>query len=643
MKCFYVILVLSFIVLPTGVSNFTKGIKASGKNITNPSVQSFRSKDKPSRSPPPFKPDRSKLRLKGTPPPYIPPLDEQTELPTSTNVTITTSTEPITFATTNEPQGPVKKIPTQAELLVTKSTKSETTTMRIPTQVDLLLTTSTALQITTVKTPTQTNLLVKTSTTPETTTTKIPTQANLLVTNSSTSETTTMRTPTQASLPGITPTTSPKTSTKTSTQTDFLVSTPTTLQPTTTKTPTQTDLLVTTTTTSQPTSQATTKIPYWKPKTTLLPSNSLGPLILIPKQTAKPSSSPTLLQKPYDPCKPFKRPPMPDFRAPGRRISEVKCFDYIWELKVRNDEAEQETECDNWKARGGISSYIVGGHYTFSGDFPNMGAIGWKMVTGTWRFMCGCTLISPNFVLTAAHCSSASERDTTIADVIPKIVRLGDKNIQDMINGTNDADIIRIINHPKYKSPKKYFDIALMELGTVLKFNVDIQPACLWTKDSITKYGHEVQVTGWGVVESGSLKTSPELLAATVDIIDFDKCNRLLRMSCNRNWCGLQPDQMCAGKLGGGVDACQGDSGGPLQATIPLPIGSQGTMHYVLGVTSFGVGCALPGLPGVYTKVSSFIDWIEEVVWPGENGTAPVTDDQPDLERYERSVGARDW
>ncbi|KAJ8714711.1 hypothetical protein PYW07_002936 [Mythimna separata] len=257
--------------------------------------------------------------------------------------------------------------------------------------------------------------------------------------------------------------------------------------------------------------------------------------------------------------------------------------------------------------------------------------------------MCGCTLISPNFVLTAAHCSSASGHDTTIADVIPKIVRLGDKNLQDMINGTNDADIIRIINHPKYKSPKKYFDIALMELGTKLKFTVDLQPACLWTKDSITKYGHEAQVTGWGVVESGSLTTSPELLAATVDIIDFDKCNRLLRMSCNRNWCGLQPDQLCAGKLGGGVDACQGDSGGPLQVKIPLPIGSQGTMHYVLGVTSFGVGCALPGLPGVYTKVSSFIDWIEEVVWPGQNGTAPVTDDQPDLERYERSVGERDW
>ena len=71
---------------------------------------------------------------------------------------------------------------------------------------------------------------------------------------------------------------------------------------------------------------------------------------------------------------------------------------------------------------------------------------------------------------------------------------------------------------------------------------------------------------------------------------------------------------------------------------IPLPIGSQGTMHYVLGVTSFGVGCALPGLPGVYTKVSSFIDWIEEIVWPAKNGTTPVINDRPVLKRSQRSV-----
>ncbi|KAF9419876.1 hypothetical protein HW555_003709 [Spodoptera exigua] len=323
---------------------------------------------------------------------------------------------------------------------------------------------------------------------------------------------------------------------------------------------------------------------------------------------------------PVPACTPFVPPPKPDFSAPGRRVSEMKCFEYIWQMKMRSDKAGQENECFEIRSRG-MAPYVVGGHFTFEGDYPNMGAIGWKAVIGTWKFLCGCTLISSRFVLTAAHCSKASSRDTTIADVIPKIVRLGDKNIQDTVDDRFDAAIIEIINHPKYTAPKQYFDIAVMKLGEEIVFNMNIQPACLWTKDSITRYGDQAQVTGWGVIESGTLKTSPELQAATVDIIDFHKCNKLLARSCNRNWCGLQPDQLCAGKMGGGVDACQGDSGGPLQVKIPLPILNQGTMHYVVGVTSFGIGCALPGLPGVYTKVAKFIDWIESVVWPEVNAT----------------------
>lgn len=355
------------------------------------------------------------------------------------------------------------------------------------------------------------------------------------------------------------------------------------------------------------------------PRPPVTPARHIAP---IPSQYSF-LSTPTHHVHPYDPCARFVPPPKPDFRAPGRRVSEMKCFEYIWQMKMRNDKAGQENECFEMRSRG-MAHYVVGGHFTFTGDYPNMGAIGWKEVIGTWKFMCGCTLISSRFVLTAAHCSKASSRDTTIEDVIPKIVRLGDKNIQDTDDNRFDAEIIEIINHPKYTAPKQYFDIAVMKLGEVIEFNMNIQPACLWTKDSITRYGDQAQVTGWGVIESGSLKTSPELQAATVDIIDFHQCNKLLKNSCNRNWCGLQPDQLCAGKMGGGVDACQGDSGGPLQVKIPLPILNQGTMHYVVGVTSFGVGCALPGLPGVYTKVAKFVDWIESVVWPGVNATAPV-------------------
>ncbi|XP_013200825.2 testisin [Amyelois transitella] len=311
-------------------------------------------------------------------------------------------------------------------------------------------------------------------------------------------------------------------------------------------------------------------------------------------------------------------PPVPNFNTPGRRISEAKCYEYIWKLKVRLEEDKRFDECLAYKRKKYNVQFAVGGHPTGPGDYPHMGAIGWKASVGTWVFKCGSSLISEKFVLTAAHCARASSRDSSIADPVPKIVRLGDKNIIDSFyHGIppTDRNISRIIVHPQFSPPKKYFDIALMELDKEVTFSRLLQPACLWGNFDTRNLGNDATLTGWGVVKSGSLKISPELQAATVDILDSQLCDDLLKTSCNRNWCGMMDHQICAGKLAGGVDACQGDSGGPLQVKIPLPTNKQGQMHYVFGVISFGIGCAYPNLPGIYTRVSSFIDWIEDIVW----------------------------
>ncbi|XP_069360515.1 venom protease-like [Maniola hyperantus] len=323
----------------------------------------------------------------------------------------------------------------------------------------------------------------------------------------------------------------------------------------------------------------------------------------------------------HNPCDPYN-PPKPDFRAPGRRISQTKCFEYIWERKNRDDQSDRNHECLEYKLRQqgpNKPHFAIGGRNALPGEFPHMGALGWKAVAGSWVFKCGASLISSKFMLTAAHCSKSTPLDTNIVSLDPEIVRLGDKNIIDTwSNGLNpiDAKILNIIVHPKYKAPKKYFDIAIIELEEERFFTSNVQPACLWSEFDTSKLGTSATLTGWGVIETARRLTSPTLQAAVVDIIDSELCNNLLKQSCNRQWCGIQEHQICAGKLAGGVDACQGDSGGPLQVKINLPESGEGSMHFVIGVTSFGIGCARPNLPGVYTRVSSFVDWIEGIVWP---------------------------
>ncbi|XP_061719512.1 serine protease snake-like isoform X2 [Cydia pomonella] len=286
-------------------------------------------------------------------------------------------------------------------------------------------------------------------------------------------------------------------------------------------------------------------------------------------------------------CQPYN-PPTPDFGAPGKRISQAKCEEYIWHMKTRDERQKRRNLCTQYLLSRPNKMPVlaaIGGHITIPGEYPHMGAVGWKAAGGgTWIFKCGSSLISHKF----------SNRQ------LP-----------------TDKTILKITKHPEYAAPKKYNDIAIIELvDAITDFTELIQPACLWTSFDTSSLGYKANLTGWGVIETTGLQSSPELQAAEVDIIDSGVCDQLLRPFCSRLWCGLQDGQICAGKLAGGVDACQGDSGGPLQVRIPgVNVPGQGTMHYVIGVTSFGIGCARSNKPGIYARVSHYIGWIEEIVW----------------------------
>lgn len=245
---------------------------------------------------------------------------------------------------------------------------------------------------------------------------------------------------------------------------------------------------------------------------------------------------------------------------------------------------------------------VVGGEIARVGEFPHMSAIGWKTIGGVdWK--CGGSLISEHFVLTAAHCSS-------FHGIVPNIVRLGYQNLARQYGNVqpHDYEIENVIVHPDYKHSSNYYDIALIQLKSNVIFTRLIRPACLWKNDYINST--KAVATGWGQFQFNGDR-SDDLRKVALNILDNNYCQKLYESSKKlRN--GIVSSQLCAGYLKGGKDTCSGDSGGPLQLITP----QNQCIFHIIGVTSFGTACAAVNAAGVYTRVSSYLDWIETNVWP---------------------------
>lgn len=183
-------------------------------------------------------------------------------------------------------------------------------------------------------------------------------------------------------------------------------------------------------------------------------------------------------------------------------------------------------------------------------------------------------------------------------------LRLGDHNLRGQTEKYTHEEfgVKRKVVNEKYNPATYQNDIALLELSQEVTYKQHIIPVCLPERGE-NSTGRMATVTGWGRTQYG-VPTSPGLLQKVdVEVLNSTTCQGWMKSVGRREV--IFPNMMCAGYKAGGKDSCQGDSGSPL--TMKSESSGKSTL---IGLVSWGVGCARPNLPGVYTKISEFVDWI---------------------------------
>ncbi|KAB5583776.1 hypothetical protein PHYPO_G00099520 [Pangasianodon hypophthalmus] len=219
---------------------------------------------------------------------------------------------------------------------------------------------------------------------------------------------------------------------------------------------------------------------------------------------------------------------------------------------------------------------------------------------------CGGSLISKDWVLTAAQCFTRKSNSAVT-------VYLG----KHTFNGFNPNQITRhakqVILHPNYNSTTKNNDIALVRLHASVNFSDYIRPVCLAGQGSNFPDDTISWITGWGNINS-TVPSPGVLQEAMVPIANAYVCDYLLNPG------SMTTNMICAGYLDGGPDTCQGDFGGPMVTKL-------GAAWIQAGITSWGKGCDQHSSPGVYTLVSQYQIWISSI----------IKQNLPGFVRYQRS------
>jgi trypsin len=215
------------------------------------------------------------------------------------------------------------------------------------------------------------------------------------------------------------------------------------------------------------------------------------------------------------------------------------------------------------------------------------------------RQFCGGTLYNGNTIITAAHCKGNNRQWTA------KVHR-HDLRMPEELEDGKTYKVVKVVDHPDYNGEDDSYknDISIWKINAASgnRTNVELDNGY---------YGEEqdllLTTIGWGKTSQGG-RGSPVLLETKVPVYDYESCALDYSLIPRRVRYDIVYDKhICAGYPEGQTDSCQGDSGGPL---FYYENGKQ----ILTGVTSFGQGCALPGYPGIYTRVSNYLSWIKETI-----------------------------
>ncbi|XP_072394640.1 phenoloxidase-activating factor 1-like [Diabrotica undecimpunctata] len=259
-----------------------------------------------------------------------------------------------------------------------------------------------------------------------------------------------------------------------------------------------------------------------------------------------------------------------------------------------------------------LEGFIYGGTETDLKEFPWMSLLGYRSRFGTIKWACGGSLISHRYVLTAAHCVTGD-----VLTIVGRLtyVKLGEHDKTKEIDCDKDgncnqkpimAEIESFTFHEDYDPNDKTSpnDIAIIRLNQRITYTDFIRPICLPEPNEGSVRDDELTTAGWGLTEHDAATNVK--LKVEVPFRTRDECMTAFRSARLR----LRDSQICAGGVDG-KDSCKGDSGGPLmKRSLANPL-----QWYQEGIVSFGNNnCGTAGLPGIYTKVSSFLSWIHSRV-----------------------------